>query len=412
MRKVFTLIVSALFCAAGVFAKEGGSMTCSPAAPINPTDTVTLSYDGTNTNFGNWDPMCFVHTWLEAADGQTFSKAYGTEWVSCDGDADYAALDDKLKMTYVSRGHYTISIDIQEFFNVADDDLEKIGKLGVIVRAQYPGESNQTIDFFFNVAMPGTPEPDPAKFYITGDSALVTDAGYPNKAWNSAAIKVTEDTKTLSLKGGVEYQLKVTVDGTWNTAKGFSDLTGDKPSGVKSDLANNIIFTLTDDGDVVVAYTADSFTITGSFAAPAPPVLADGYYLLGTLNTWSGADEYLFVENPDTPGEYKLENATLAVGDEIKVGRIENDVIIDWFGDFNYVVDAAHAGTRDIYFRPAGNKPDWNDFGGYIWMGANPTTDINGVQRDNVQCTKVLRDGQLYIMYKGTMYNVLGIKRR
>jgi len=35
-------------------------------------------------------------------------------------------------------------------------------------------------------------------------------------------------------------------------------------------------------------------------------------------------------------------------------------------------------------------------------------TDIENVQRDNGQCTKVLRDGQIYLMYKGTMYNVQG----
>ena len=35
-------------------------------------------------------------------------------------------------------------------------------------------------------------------------------------------------------------------------------------------------------------------------------------------------------------------------------------------------------------------------------------TGIDNVQGDNVQCTKVLRDGVLYIMYNGTMYNVQG----
>ena len=35
-------------------------------------------------------------------------------------------------------------------------------------------------------------------------------------------------------------------------------------------------------------------------------------------------------------------------------------------------------------------------------------TGINDVQGDNVRCTKVLRDGVLYIMYNGTMYNVQG----
>ena len=34
---------------------------------------------------------------------------------------------------------------------------------------------------------------------------------------------------------------------------------------------------------------------------------------------------------------------------------------------------------------------------------------LNNVQRDNVQCTKVIRNGQLFIMYKGAMYNVQGV---
>ena len=33
---------------------------------------------------------------------------------------------------------------------------------------------------------------------------------------------------------------------------------------------------------------------------------------------------------------------------------------------------------------------------------------IDQVQMDNVQSTKIIRDGQLYILYKGTMYNVQG----
>ena len=40
------------------------------------------------------------------------------------------------------------------------------------------------------------------------------------------------------------------------------------------------------------------------------------------------------------------------------------------------------------------------------------TQDIENVQRDNVQSTKVLRDGVLYLMYKETMYNVQGTEVR
>ena len=37
-------------------------------------------------------------------------------------------------------------------------------------------------------------------------------------------------------------------------------------------------------------------------------------------------------------------------------------------------------------------------------------TGVDNVQTNTVQATKILRDGQLYIMYKGTMYNVQGAR--
>ncbi len=39
---------------------------------------------------------------------------------------------------------------------------------------------------------------------------------------------------------------------------------------------------------------------------------------------------------------------------------------------------------------------------------AKQTTGVEDVQTDSVQCTKVLREGQLYLMYKGRMYDVRG----
>lgn len=43
----------------------------------------------------------------------------------------------------------------------------------------------------------------------------------------------------------------------------------------------------------------------------------------------------------------------------------------------------------------------------YVLFDTTPTA-IDHVQSDEVQCTKVIRDGQLYLMYKGQMYNVQG----
>lgn len=40
----------------------------------------------------------------------------------------------------------------------------------------------------------------------------------------------------------------------------------------------------------------------------------------------------------------------------------------------------------------------------------NATQDCNQVPSDQVPCTKILRNGQLYLMYKGAKYNVQGVR--
>ena len=120
---------------------------------------------------------------------------------------------------------------------------------------------------------------EPAKFYITGDSALVTDAGFAGKAWNPAAIKAEADTLVLNLKAEQVYKLKVTLDGTWNTAKGFNDLT-EKPEGVTMDNDENIIFSLAEAGAVKVIYIAGEtpiFKLIGNFYVEPTPVDAKFY---------------------------------------------------------------------------------------------------------------------------------------
>lgn len=115
-----------------------------------------------------------------------------------------------------------------------------------------------------------TPEPpveDPAKFYITGDAALLGEL-----AWNPAAIKVTEDSYTFENLAAGDYKLKVTLDGTWGDGmvKGFSDLTT-VADGLTADGDGNICFTLAEAGNVVVTYTAEAFTLAGNFYVEPQP---------------------------------------------------------------------------------------------------------------------------------------------
>ena len=144
------------------------------------------------------------------------------------------------------------------------------------------------------------------------------------------------------------------------------------------------------------------------------PALANGYYLVGTfggVEAWnyealSAAKQ--FKENEENAGEYKLEY-TLAAGDKFKVVYVENDAIKTWYpdgSDNDYVVDAAHAGKKTIYFKPE-YQTDWN---GYVYIEANaepqPTALTNTTSE--TKAVKTLKNGILVIEKAGVKYNVLG----
>ena len=110
---------------------------------------------------------------------------------------------------------------------------------------------------------------------------MVVDAGLDKaKAWSPSAIKVTEDTYVFAgLKKGQEYQLKATIDGQWETAKTYKDLTA-KALGLKTDGDDNIIFKMANDGNVTVTYKENVFTVEGDFAMPTVAIA-------GNVTGWS-----------------------------------------------------------------------------------------------------------------------------
>ncbi len=258
------------------------------------------------------------------------------------------------------------------------------------------------------------PTPEPAKFYVTGDSALVTDAGFAGEAWNPAAIKAEADTLVLNLKAEQYYKLKVTLDGTWDHVKGFNDLT-EKPEGVTMDNDENIIFSLAEAGAVQVIYIAGEtpiFKIAGNFyVEPTPePVLTNGYYLVGKfsgVDAWDPVAENLFAVNPDNEAEYQL-SIDLAVDDEVKVVYVENDAIVTWYPaeGGNYVIDDHHNGATTMYFRPdyQGGE-DW--FAGCIYVVPTSTVGFENTAVD-AKAVKVLKNGILVIEKNNKTYNVMG----
>ncbi len=101
-----------------------------------------------------------------------------------------------------------------------------------------------------------------------------------------------------------------------------------------------------------------------------PVELSNGFYLIGpewTIDDIDAANK--FGANVNAGGEYMLET-TLAEGDQIKVVKVDSNVITAWYPDGldnQYTVDAAHAGDVTVFFRETYNS-DWAAFGGYFYI--------------------------------------------
>ena len=292
----------------------------SSKTPINPTETVTLNYDGTGTNFANWEPQCFVHAWLEAAEGKTFSKEYRPAWASCNGDEDYKNLDAKVKMTLVEKGKYTIDINIKDFFDVAEADLENIGKLGIIVRAQYEGDNNKTNDLFLDVAVSAgggeggdTPEPPtPGTVY------------YMKNNWGAGADwtwkAMTQDGETYKLENvvfggnGVNYNTAESDEGaTWVPA---DQIQGDKIA------ANDTVTFVLDP----VAKTVTATLVSAGGDTPEPPTPGTVYYM---KNNWGAGADWTWKAMTQDGETYKLESVIFG-GNGVNYNTAESDEGATW----------------------------------------------------------------------------------
>ena len=175
-----------------------------------------------------------------------------------------------------------------------------------------------------------TPPADPTKFYITGDSALVVDAGLAaGKAWNADAIESKKDTFTLTLKANQDYKMKVVVGSAW---KGFGDLTaGQVADGLNGDGDGNICFKLNAAGDVKVIYTNSLFKLIGNFYVTPTETLklvpglwaADG----AKFGAWTWGESLAGQWSPLFSGTGDTLSTTIrATADSLLLIRFRNDV--------------------------------------------------------------------------------------
>ena len=218
------------------------------------------------------------------------------------GDYEFKLIKDNKWVTKANDGQpYGLHRDWAGVAGVTDDATENL-KLKADVDGKYIFTFTLANDSI-GITFPAKPvDPEAAKFYVTGDSAFVVDAlAGLDKKWAPDAIKTTDYILTLTLKGGQDYKMKVTLDGTWNTAKGYSDLSN-PAKGLSTDEDNNICFKLEGEGpqDIVIEYGEDAvFNVAGKFYVEPVDPEAPKFYIAGTMTDWEknkiavNEDQYL-----------------------------------------------------------------------------------------------------------------------
>ena len=198
------------------------------------------------------------------------------------------------------------------------------------------------------------PEPQPTvdKYYLTGSF----------NGW------VAEDAYEMTLDG-TTGKYTITTDLTKDDEIKVMKVDGRASTYYPDGMGNGYIVQVTGSHTIVFDPTvtegttaADYFTVSDDEAEPQP-VLANGFYLVGSFNDWTASAEYLLTENAGAAGEYQI-SLELYAGDELKV--VYNDGgNYTWYpaeGD-NYVVKVT--GNHTVYFRPNGNQ-DWAYY--YIYL--------------------------------------------
>ena len=252
-----------------------------------------------------------------------------------------------------------------------------------------------------------TPETS-SKYYVTG-----TFNGWTNPDENY--VMTGEGNiykKDLTLAAGA-HMFKVT-NGTWDDGCnwGYGNITGayeevSEGTNDEGEKNGNILITLAAEKTVTVVFDADSKKI--SFEGLNESQVTISYVLMGVNDDWSVGVAMTKNEGADNE-EYMLLGQTISEGDSVKVVRLENGAAKHWCGNVkegckellleNTVNDniVLAPGSYDFYYDVVADQ---------IWIATSVHSAIDNVAVEN-RAVKIIRNGQLYILREGVMYNIFG----
>lgn len=130
---------------------------------------------------------------------------------------------------------------------------------------------------------------------------------------------------------------------------------------------------------------------------------------MGVKGDWANGIAMIKNESAESE-EYMLIGQTIAEGDSVKVVRLENGTAKHWCGNVkdgckelvleNTVNDniVLAPGVYDFYYDVVADQ---------IWIATSVHSAIDNVAVE-VKAIKVIRNGQMYILRDGVLYNAIG----
>ncbi len=302
-------------------AYEGVGKICSPSydkptqTPLTP-DNWAIS-PAFSLDIGCRNPM--LSLWARGQDSTYYNEVFAVYAGTTPDPADMVKMTDDIT---TDNNYQNVTVDLSDY----------LGEETVYIAIRHYNCGDM---FWLNVDNVEIVAEFP--YLVAVDEEIENGAVTPDKE-----LAFEGDTVTLTVEPGAGYELETLT---------VADEHGDPVE-------------VTDNTFVM---PASNVTVTATFTAGT---LSDGYYLIGqngwTVDTLDPAQ--VFTVNPANANEYMLET-TLAVGDEIKVVRVADGAIAQWFPDpgDNYTVAADYAGSVTIYFKTTYDSA-WSAFGGHIWI--------------------------------------------
>lgn len=383
---------------AGKYYVKNGWYTKEEAATAVGIPTPTYDYyvAGSFNGWVNPDPSCGM-----ALVGDVYKAALSLD-----------AGEHQMKVTNGTwdnaKGYDAVGAKYEEVSRAPGNDGNILVKLaaGKEVIVVY-NKNTDKITFEGLTATGETPETS-SKYYVTG-----TFNGWTNPDENY--VMTGEGNiykKDLTLAAGA-HMLKVT-NGTWDDGCnwGYGNITGayeevSEGTNDEGQKNGNILITLAAEKTVTVVFDADSKKI--SFEGLNESQVTISYVLMGVNEDWKVGIPMEKNESAEQE-EYMLIGQTIAAGDSVKVVRLENGAAKHWCGNVkegckellleNTVNDniVLAPGSYDFYYNVAEDQ---------IWIAISSLTTVDNVTIES-KAIKIVRNGQLYILREGVMYNIIG----